>query len=206
MFLKIVEQDGKYALLYSERFHHHHSVVKDIPGRPLLQISVRIAMLNLLYRTSHEGNTQWHTDTSLLKGKWTEEHARGNDGKEAPEYKSSPFKNVKECMRKGFQSLSLALRKRRAGTPIPATLDYNGTSLDGQADETYVDTDTPVKSNRPAFPKISPAPSNSSYLGQSSHALTWNREKNRDALDQLRRSNRMGPGAWPNIATDDLDA
>jgi len=68
VFLKIVEQGHKYDLLYSEPVPHHHSVVKGGVGCQLSQISVRLAILFLLYRASHEDDRSWHVDTSLFTG------------------------------------------------------------------------------------------------------------------------------------------
>jgi hypothetical protein len=89
--LKISKQpNGKFALYYSQRIPHTQEVLDNDPTGTLSKVSVRLIMMYLIYRASHDDGT-WSLDTSQIPSQfWTTNKKNGGKGKEATRFKS-PF-------------------------------------------------------------------------------------------------------------------
>jgi hypothetical protein len=89
VFLKIIEQeDGPQAIQYSEPIPHTQEVVRGGGEDPLTKISVRLAIMYLLFRASHDEGT-WSVEPCGPSNEWTIENPNNKLGLEASPYDSS---------------------------------------------------------------------------------------------------------------------
>lgn len=132
--LKISQQPGgEFGLYFSDRIPHSQEVVDDDPEGPLSRVSVRLLIMFMIYRASHDDDT-WALDISRIPSKsWTSMNKNGAKGKEARIFQS-PF--VPSWDKKD--------------TKLETSLEFPRSDLPGdREDQTYVDlndnTDTPSK-------------------------------------------------------------
>lgn len=148
MFLKIIPQDdGSYALFYSDRIKHSQVVAYDSSGEKLLSTSVRLAILFLIYRASQTDEKSWCFNPAMIVSKyWTIPGPNDKVGLEAENYNSKFISAVQK--RKDAPVSSFTPRKKPSAlvyekdappTVQDASLRSSGSSA--------LDLDTPFKTS-----------------------------------------------------------
>ncbi|KAI1526629.1 Dimer-Tnp-hAT domain containing protein, partial [Pyrenophora tritici-repentis] len=132
VFLKIgrQESDGSYALFYSDIVRHTDRTVMASDQKVLASISVRLGLLYLLHRASHEDESTWSFNPSDIKPlDWTYPKPSKKEGEQANPYHTpntgliqanATIGDLSPSIARGIANIQLASRNTRVSSNLAA--------------------------------------------------------------------------------------